>query len=114
MRLPAFRLAAGDVNDELPARRLLKAFQIPTVTAKLAASLNKAGVKNAAAASLGLAPYPDYSRSHVTSIGETAHLLEQAAEALGKRGGLMLEAPGAAVLPPCRYAAAYAHHLFRL
>lgn len=99
VRLPAFRLAAGDVNDELPARRLLKAFQIPTVTAKLAASLNKAGVKNAAAASLGLAPYPDYSRSHVTSIGETAHLLEQAAEALGKRGGLMLEAPGAAVLP---------------
>lgn len=56
VRLPAFRLAAGDVNDELPARRLLKAFQIPTVTAKLAASLNKAGVKNAAAASLGLAP----------------------------------------------------------
>lgn len=106
VKRPAYRLAAGDVNDELPAHHLLKAYQIPQVTSKLAANLQKNGIKNVAASSLGLAPYPDYSKSHKTSIGETARLLEQTAKTLSERGGLLLEAPGAGVLP---YADALLH-----
>lgn len=99
VRYRDFTIGSGIEVPNGATNYLLRISKLPEVMQSLIADLNQAQVQNVCAASLGYAPYADYSKGQEVRPAQSMQILAEAAGALQERGGLMLQAPSANLMP---------------